>query len=68
MTVETKTDLSRKTARARQTGPDWRPKARRYGERGGWAEQTKTDHAPTDDMILLPLSPPPTWPRVFPGI
>lgn len=47
---------------------DWTPKARRQGERPGWDEKLQPVKEPADEFILAPLTPPPIWPRVFPGL
>ena len=60
MTVETKADPSRKTATK-----NWAPKARRQGEH---ARPSETAQERSEELLFPPISPPPLWPRVFPGI
>ena len=60
MTVET--DLSGETA------ADWQPKARRHGERTGWANKPRSAVQPDDAIVVAPIAPPSTWPRIFPGL
>ncbi len=62
MTVETKTN--RKTA-----VDDWAPTGRRQGEYVGWNERPPTTEEATEEVLVFPsITPPPIWPRVFPGI
>jgi hypothetical protein len=62
MTVETKTDPSRKET------SNWTPRARRHGERPEWAKRPQALPEADDDVIFPSISPPLIWPRVFPGL
>jgi hypothetical protein len=62
MTIEAKTDRSRDIA------PDWAPPARRRGECMDWAEKPRVTEESGEELVFPPISPPPVWPRVFPGI
>jgi hypothetical protein len=46
----------------------WTPSGRRHGERRQWGESAQSAQEQADDRVFPPLSPPPVWPRVFPGI
>jgi len=58
MTVEAKTDFSRKPA------PDWAPSTRRQGERAPWETLPERAEENRNELVLSP----PIWPRIFPGI
>jgi hypothetical protein len=63
MTVETNTDRSNPVV----TGK-WVPRARRQGEAARWARAPEMEGETRDDVAAPPISPPPVWPRIFPGI
>jgi hypothetical protein len=47
---------------------NWTPKARRHGERVAWTQPPQAAPETSEEIVPAPLSPPPIWPRVFPGI
>ena len=61
MTAETKTDHSADMV------DRWAPKAHRLGESPDWANPPRVTQE-DEDVLVLPMSPPPTWPRIFPGL
>jgi hypothetical protein len=62
MTVETKTERLDPIATA-----SWTPKTRRHGEHAGWGQPKQPPTQRDEEMAFTP-TPPPVWPRIFPGI
>jgi hypothetical protein len=63
MTIEKLIDRSIEIGTA-----NWAPKARRHGERAAWTQPPQAAPETSGEPVVAPLSPPPVWPRVFPGI
>jgi hypothetical protein len=63
MTVEKLVDRSTEIKTAK-----WAPRARRHGERAARTQPPQAAPEPREEIVVAPLSPPPVWPRVFPGI
>ncbi len=63
MIVETKTDGLADVAIRYSSA-----KARRQGEAASWSKARQTAAEGRQDLSRRPISPPPVWLRVFPGI
>jgi hypothetical protein len=63
MTIEKLIDRSTEIETA-----NWAPKARRLGECAAWTQPPQAALETSEEIVVAPLSPPPVWPRVFPGI
>lgn len=61
MTIENKTDLFRRNQ-------NWESDARRYRERRECSNQPEAILDAGDEAIFPSITPPPIWPRVFPGL
>ena len=44
------------------------PKAKRQGENAAWADASEAAPKAHDELVFPPISPPGSWPRIFPGL